>query len=132
MRKFFSANLIVIVSALATVFLLAGPLAAKPNSHPVLGQLELSQDQQQQIANLQSAFREQVSELDWSVVNGSHAPETLQQWRELRIALRAEVRDVLTEEQQQVADAMRRGVCPYSGKVAPARAQQPTTTTLFL
>ncbi|MGY6553291.1 MAG: hypothetical protein ACXIUM_02095 [Wenzhouxiangella sp.] len=132
MRKFFSANVIVIVSALATIFLLAGPLAAKPNAHPVLGQLELSQDQQQQIANLQSAFRAQVGDLDWSLVDGVHPPETVQQWRELRIALRAEIREVLTEEQRQIADAMRAGVCPHSGKATPARVQQPSTTTLFL
>ena len=132
MRKFFSANLIVMVSALATVFLLAGPLAAKPNSHPVLGQLELNPDQQRQIENLQSAFREQIGELDWSVSDGGHAPETLQQWRELRIALRAEIREVLTDEQRQAMDAVRRGSCPYSGKAAPVRVQQPTTTTLLL
>lgn len=131
MRKLFSANLIVIVSALAAIVLLAGPLAAKPGSHPVLGQLDLSQEQQQEIQNLRSAFRDQVDSLDWSVTNGGHAPETMQQWRELRMALRAEIREVLTDEQRQAMDAVRRGSCPYSGKVAPARTQQ-QTTTLFL
>ena len=131
MRKLFSANLIVIVSALAAIALLAGPLAAKPSSHPVLGQLDLSQEQQQEIQNLRSAFRDQVDALDWSVTNGGHAPETMQQWRELRIALRAEIRDVLTDEQREVMDAVRRGSCPYSGKMAPVRTQQ-QTITLFL
>ena len=131
MRKLFTANVIVIASTLAAIVLLAGPLAAKPSSHPVLGQLGLTQEQQQQIQNLQSAFRDQLGSLDWSVTNGDHAPETMQQWRELRIALRAEIREVLTDEQRQAMDAVSRKACPHSGKVAPARVQQ-QTTTLFL
>lgn len=112
--------------------LLASSLSSKPGgSHPVLGGLELSDEQQQQIRNLRSAFRDQVNALDWSVENGAHSPQTLRQARELRMALRAEVREVLTEEQRQAMDAARRGSCPHSGRVAPVRTQQ-RTSTLFL
>ncbi len=130
MRKFLTANFIVVVSALAVFVLLAGPLAAKPSSHPVLGQINLTEEQRQEIQNLRGAFRDEVDSLDWSVTEEGHDAETLQQWRELRMALRDEIREVLTEEQREAMDAARRGTCPYSGKTAPASTEQ--TTTLFL
>lgn len=131
MRKSTSLKITAVLVAVAALVLLAGPLAAKPGSHPVLGQLELSQQQQQQIQNLRSAYREKLNTLDWSVNDGAHAPETLQQWRELRIALRAEIREVLTEDQRQALDASSRKSCPYSGQATPVRVQQ-RTNTLFL
>lgn len=131
MRKLSVLNILVLTAALMAFGLLVSPLAAKPGSHPVLGQLDLTQEQQQQIQNLRSAFRNQFDTLDWSVENGGHAPETLQQARELRMALRAEIREVLTDEQRQAMDASRRGSCPHSGKATPVRVQQ-QTTTLYL
>lgn len=133
MPKTSALNIVLLAAALMALgLLIASPISAKPGwSHPVLGALDLSQEQQQQIGNLRSAFREQFKGLDWSVENGAHAPETLQQARELRMALRAEIREVLTDEQRQAMDAARRGSCPHSGQVAPVRTQQ-QTTTLFL
>jgi len=134
MPKTSALNIVLLTAALMALgLLIASPISAKPGwSHPVLGALDLSQEQQQQIGNLRGAFREQFGALDWSLENGAHAPETLQQARELRMALRAEIREVLTDEQRQAMDAARRGTCPHSGgQVAPVHNQQ-QTTTLFL
>jgi len=133
MRSTTTFNAVLLVAALvALAVLTASPISAKPGwSHPVLGNLDLSREQQAQIQNLRSAFRDQFKSLDWSVQDGGHAPETLQQARELRIALRAEIREVLTDEQRQAMDSARRG-CPHHGKAAPARADQPQSGTLYL
>lgn len=132
MRKTSTLNATLLVAALVTLaFLVASPISAKPGwSHPLLSELNLSSEQQKQIHNLRSAYRAQFKDLDWSVQDGGHFPETLQQARELRIALREEIREVLTEEQIELMDSARQG-CPYSGKRGPAPAR-PQTTTLFL
>ncbi len=105
--------------------LLAGPIAAKPGwSHPVLGAVKLSPEQQQQMGHLRDAFRAQFEALDWGVENGAHAPETLEKARELQLALRAEMRALLSDEQRAAMDAAQRGSCPYSGQTTPVRASQ--------
>ena len=92
------------------------PVTAKPGwsmeNHPVLG---LTEEQRDYINNLRAAYRERIGELDWSVTDNGHPPETLQEARELRAALRAEIRDVLTDEQHE---AMKRNQfsCPHSGQ----------------
>lgn len=133
MRTTKTLNSIVFIAALAALALLVtSPISAKPGwSHPVLGDLTLSSEQQEQISNLRSAFRDQFKSLDWSVEEGGHAPETLQQARELRMALREEIRDVLTDEQREAMDSARRG-CPHHGKAAPSRVDPSPTRTLFL
>ncbi len=132
MRNRQALNTTLLLAALAALaFLVASPISAKPGwSHPVLGQLELSSEQQNEIQNLRSAFRDQFRGLDWSYDEGGHSSETLQQARELRIALREEIREVLTEQQRELMDSARKG-CPYSGKRAPASAS-PQSATLYL
>ncbi|MFW6341145.1 MAG: hypothetical protein ACOC0Q_09785 [Wenzhouxiangella sp.] len=88
----------------------SSPIAAKPGwSHP---------------------GHERIKALDWSVEDGSHDPATLQQARELRLALRAEIREVLTDAQlEHMESAGKR--CPRGGQpeIRPVRQQ---TTTLYL
>ncbi|MFP4277649.1 MAG: hypothetical protein ACLFQ2_09515 [Wenzhouxiangella sp.] len=109
----------------------SSPIAAKPGwSHPGHGDLALSSEQRKQIANLRGAFHERIKALDWSVEDGSHDPATLQQARELRLALRAEIREVLTDAQlEHMESAGKR--CPRGGQpeIRPVRQQ---TTTLYL
>ena len=133
MRKTQALNAVLLSAALLALGLMfAAPIAAKPGwSHPAMGELELTREQQQQMRNLRSAFQDQLKSLDWSVQQGGHAADTLQQARELRLALRAEMRAVLTDEQRLAMDAARRGTCPHSGEGAPVRVQQ-QTTTLYL
>ena len=47
------------------------------------------------IRALHGAYRAAVGELDWSVGENGHAPETVEQARDLRMALEAEIREVL-------------------------------------
>ena len=106
---------------------LSAPISAKPGwQHSAQSELALTDEQRAQIANLRAAFRDQVKSLDWSVEDGEHAPTTLQQARELRMALREEIRDVLTDAQ---LDHMRsqRSACPHGSAIA-----KPKSTTLYL
>ncbi len=125
-------NALIVVGCLAVLALvLSSPIAAKPGwAQPDHGDLALSGEQREQIANLRGAFHERIKELDWSVREGGHDPETLQRARELRLALRAEIRDVLTQQQlEHMESASKR--CPHGGKrgIQPVRQQ---TTTLYL
>jgi len=104
---------------------------ARPGwSQPAHGDLSLTTEQRNQIANLRGAFHDQIKALDWSVQDGGHDPATLQQTRELRLALRAEIRELLTAEQLEHMDSAHRR-CPGGDKpgVRPVRQQ---TTTLYL
>lgn len=132
MRKHHALNATALAAVLVVLALLfASPILAKPGwSHPAPGDLALSAQQREQISNLRSAFGHKLKALDWSVGDGGHAPETLQQARELRLALRAEIRDILTAEQLARMDSAHRS-CPHGGKpdMQPVRHQ---TTTLYL
>lgn len=115
--------------ALAVLF--TSPTLAKPGwSHPAQGDLTLSAEQRDRISNLRGAFHDKLKALDWTVDENGHASETLQQARELRLALRAEIRDVLTPAQLERMDSAHRS-CPHGGKreIQPVRQQ---TTTLYL
>ncbi|MFW5815433.1 MAG: hypothetical protein ACOCVP_01130 [Wenzhouxiangella sp.] len=117
------------LAALALVF--SSPIAAKPGwSDPARGDLALSGEQRDQIANLRGAFHDRIKDLDWSIHDGEHDPKTLQQARELRLALRAEIRDVLTAKQLEHMDSARKR-CPHGGapEKQPVRQQ---TNTLYL
>ncbi|NDY94187.1 hypothetical protein [Wenzhouxiangella limi] len=132
MKKAHILNVLLVAGSLAVLALVfSSPIAAKPGwSNPEPGGLALSGAQRDQIANLRGAFHEKIKDLDWSVDDSGHDPETLQRARELRLALRAEIRDVLTEEQLEHIDSAQKR-CPHGGK----REQQPVrqqTTTLYL
>lgn len=132
MRKHHALNATALAAVLVVGSLLfVSPILAKPGwSHPTPGDLALSAEQREQINNLRSAFSHKLKSLDWSVEEGGHAPETLQRARELRMALRAEVRDILTAEQLKRMDSARRS-CPHGGKpdMLPVRQE---TATLYL
>jgi Spy/CpxP family protein refolding chaperone len=105
----------------------SAPIAAKPGwQHPAQGELALTSEQREQIANLRAAFHDRVKNLDWSLQDGEHASDTLQEARELRIALRQEIRDVLTDAQREHLRSTRSS-CPYGG--VPVQRQ---SATLYL
>ena len=99
-------------------------------SHPGHDGLTISETQREQIRNLHDAYRAALSSLDWSVDEDGHSSETMQQARELRIALRAEIMDVLQRGDSGRAPAGE-GTCPWSGKKIPAKSQS-NAETLYL
>ena len=127
--KFMNLLFVLLLGSALGIGILAfsAPLSAKPGwQHPAQGELALSTEQREQIANLRAAFRDRVNNLDWSVTDGQHAPGTLQQARELRLALRAEIRDVLTEAQLNHLRSSA-GSCPHSGQTVKRQS-----ATLYL
>jgi len=103
----------------------AGPTSAMPGwSHS--GQTDspahpsISEEQRDQIAALHSAYRAALSQLDWSMGENGHAPDTMQQAKELRMALRAEISDVLRRGTEATGSASEGG-CPYSGERTPVK-----------
>jgi hypothetical protein len=129
MRKHTALNATVLTAALVVLALLfTSPILAKPGwSHPAHGDLALSSEQRNEIRNLRGAFHDKLKALDWTVDEGGHAPETLQQARELRLALRAEIRDVLTSEQLERMGSANRS-CPHGGKGDAQQVRQQGTT----
>ncbi|MEE4297093.1 MAG: hypothetical protein V2J20_10830 [Wenzhouxiangella sp.] len=126
-----SINMLVVLflgSALGIgILALSAPLSAKPGwQHPAQGELALSAEQRDQIANLRAAFRDRLKNLDWAVTDGEHAPGTLQQARELRLALREEIRDLLTEAQLNHLHSSARA-CPHGGQTVKRQS-----ATLYL
>ncbi len=109
------------------------PVTAKPGwsmeNHPMLG---LTEEQRDYIDDLRAIYRERIGELDWSVTEEGHAPETLQEARELSAALRAEIREVLTDEQREAMKSYRAS-CPHSGQRGSRKQQiDRTSGTLYL
>ena len=126
---------IVLTLLVAFALAAAGPTAAMPGwSHS--GQTapavepSINAQQRDQIKALHDAYRAALAELDWSVGENGHAPDTMQQAQELRMALRAEIFEVL-HRGGRVADSVPEGSCPYSGKVKPVRFVK-DANTLYL
>ncbi|HMB37547.1 MAG TPA: hypothetical protein VKO85_00575 [Wenzhouxiangellaceae bacterium] len=103
----------------------AGPTSAMPgwldsgqaslSSHP-----SINEKQRDQIKALHSAYRAALSKLDWSTGENGHSPDTMQQAKELRMALRAEISDVLRRG-SEVAGSSSESGCPYSGQRKPVK-----------
>jgi len=91
----------------------SGP--ASMSSHP-----SINQKQRDQIKALHSAYRAALSELDWSIGDNGHSPDTMQQAKELRMALRAEISDVIRRGSELTGSSSESG-CPYSGQRKPVR-----------
>jgi hypothetical protein len=109
------------------VLALSAPIAAKPGwSQPDSSELRLTGEQREQIANLRAAFHARLKSLDWSIKDGQHGADTLREARELRMALREEIQDVLTEDQRNHLHSQTKR-CPRGGM--PVERQ---TTTLYL
>jgi len=109
------------------ILALSAPIAAKPGwSQPDSSDLTLTGEQREKIANLRAAFHERVKGLDWSIKDGEHAADTLRKARELRMALREEIQDVLTDEQLSHLHSHSKR-CPHGGTPAERQA-----TTLYL
>lgn len=89
----------------------------------------ISSDQREQIRNLHEAYRAALAKLDWSAGPEGHAPDTLRQARELRVALRAEIFDVIHRGAEHAPAAGEQ--CPYSGKAVPVRVKA-AAGTLYL
>lgn len=127
--KFLTAALL--AAFLGGIALVAGPISAMPDwPHPAHEGISLSDKQRDQIRNLHSAYRAALSNLDWSVGENGHSSETMQQARELRIALRAEIMDVLRRGDTRQGSTPE-GVCPYSGKPTPVKFES-DADTLYL
>jgi len=90
--------------------------------------LALSGEQREQIANLRAAFHDRIKSLNWAVRDGNHDRETLREARELRMALRAEIRNVMTKEQLEHMKSARK-TCPHGGQPQPVQAN---SATLYL
>ena len=133
MRQFSAIVFAGLLAALIGFGLSAAPVTAKPGwsmeNHPVLG---LSEEQRDYIADLRAAYRDRIRDLDWSVTDDGHSSDTLREARALRSALRAEIQEVLTDEQREAMQRSR-STCPHSGKGAPTpvRVEQ-SSGTLYL
>jgi len=90
----------------------------------------IKSEQREQISALHSAYRAALAELDWSVGENGHAPETMLQARQLQLALRAEIFDVIHRD-RKAANSSRDGACPYSGQPKPVKVDG-STRTLYL
>jgi len=91
-----------------------GSTSAYPGAqHPSHTINALSDEQRRHIQSLKSAYRAAVSNLDWSIGEHGHAPETMQRMQELRLALHAGIMNVMARHGNQPAST---GTCPYSGK----------------
>lgn len=126
-----SVSAALLAAALGGIALLAAPISAMPGwSHPSHAGPAISEEQRDQIRNLHSAYRAALSSLDWSVDESVHSSETMQRARELRVALRAEIVDVLQRGDSRQGSA-HEGTCPYSGRTTPVSSRS-NADTLYL
>lgn len=116
--KYFGA-LVLVFGFCGVTLMAAGPISAMPgwskSGHP---SITINSEQRDQIARLHSAYRAALADLDWRLGENGHPPETIRQARDLRMALRAEISDVLRGG-RETAGSGQSGVCPYSGKTVP-------------
>lgn len=125
-------GVLVLLAIFGTMALLAaGPISAMPgwskSGHP---SITINPEQREQIARLHSAYRAALAELDWSLGENGHAPETMRQAQVLRMALRAEISDVLRRDHESTG-SNESGVCPYSGRKTPVKFDR-NAPTLYL
>lgn len=118
-----SALLLAALGGLALV--VAGPTSAMPGwSHSdqavMTAHPSINDKQRDQIKALHHAYRAALSQLDWSAGENGHSPDTMQQAKELRMALRAEISDVLQRGKEVAGSSSERG-CPYSGQRKPVK-----------
>lgn len=130
---------LVLLAALGGLaFVAAGPTAAMPGwSHPDRPDASgnppvasINDEQREEIRQLHGAYRAALAELDWSVGQNGHASETMQQARELQMALRAEIFDVLHRD-SEATSSTDEGGCPYSGRAIPVKLDS-DAPTLYL
>ena len=132
-----AANILTVLllgSALGTgVLIFSSPTEAEANwQHSDRGTLALTGEQREQIADLSDVFHDRIKSLDWSVQDGNHDPDTLRAARELRLALRAEIREVMTQEQLEHIHSARK-TCPRGGQAHPGpQPVQADSATLYL
>lgn len=102
--------------AAAGALTLAAPVLAKPNhdmAERLADKLELTSEQQAEVKGLYEVHRDQMRAL----YRQEEGQRDRNAWRESRMALNAEIREVLTDEQIEQFDAMqRRGYKSRGGK----------------
>ena len=109
----------------------SSPSSAMPGwTDPGQTRPSVTAQQQDMIRALHDAYRAAVAELDWSVGENGHAPETVEQARELRMALQAEIKGVLERGRENQPSAGN-SVCPYSGQTRPVKFES-KGPTLYL
>lgn len=109
----------------------SGPTSAMPGwSKPGTSKILITTEQRDHIRNLHAAYKAAVSDLDWSVDETGHAPDTMRQARDLKLALRAEIFDVI-HRPSAVSESSSEPTCPYSGKMTPVRLEN-DGQTLYL
>lgn len=120
------------VAAIVGIMIAAsGPTSAMPGwSKPGASKILITTEQRDHIRNLHAAYKAAVANLDWSVDETGHAPETMRQARDLRLALRAEIIDVI-HHSTAVSESSSEPACPYSGKTTPVRLENDGQTLYF-
>lgn len=121
-----------LVAAAAGIMIAAsGTSSAMPGwSKPGAAQVLITAEQRDHIRNLHAAYKAAVADLDWSAGDSGHSSETMQQARNLRLALRAEIFDVI-HRGSAVSESSTEPTCPYSGKATPVRLES-DGKTLYL
>jgi len=116
--------LFLFVSATVGVTIVApAPLSAMPGwSEPGRSAVPITEEQREHIRNLHDAYRAALANLDWRVDENGHPPDTVAQARDLELALRAEIIEVMHRAGEASAPAPG-SVCPYSGKTTPVRLE---------
>ena len=90
----------------------------------------INAQQRDMIRALHGAYRAAVAELDWSVDENGHSPATVEQARDLRMALEAEIREVLERGADEGTSSGER-IRPYSGQTRPVKLES-KDPTLYL
>lgn len=124
MRKTRIVTALAVLALIIALGLSAAPISAMPGwSKEGKPALSITEQQRDQIRNLHSAYRAAIGTLDWSVDENGHPVETMQEARELRMALRAEIFDVIHREREGVQPAAGK-TCPYSSEAKPVRVKK--------
>jgi len=124
MRKTRIVTALAILALITTLAMSAGPISAMPGwSKEANPAISITAQQRDQIQNLHSAYRAAISNLDWSVDENGHPTETMKQARDLRMALRAEIFDVIHRDSEGAQPASG-STCPYSGEAQPVRVKK--------
>jgi len=129
-------GILLLLASLGGVTLVtSSPSSAMPGwTHPGRAAPAINAEQRDMIQALHVLYRAAVAELDWSVDENGHAPESVEQARNLRLALQAEIKDVLArgdDAGKPTGKANGEGVCPFSGQTQPVNLES-KGPTLYL
>lgn len=114
-HKLFGAAALVLAAS-GVLIAVSEPSSAMPGwSSKGSANSSITSAQHEQMVLLKEAYRAALAELDWSADDGGHSSETMQQARELHMALRAEMASIMRRGQPSEGRETPSGACPYSG-----------------